>query len=247
MKRLSVAQIAPVLFGLVFGHAAAADPSWSLISFATTPENAPKVIAATDKLMSSEVGKQFPGKLLLQVSVADGANPATHSFVPIYKTVAEREAFVQKLQATPAWGEFLAAMTASTEPVSQVLYKTLGHWGEIVDTDRLWMVYAFNVSDPAAFAAAIEKFVASPTGQKFPGQVYLSSVVAGGITQVTHVISVGYASEAEMDAWVDIRNASADWQAYLNAANPVSDFLGASMARTLKTWGPATLADIVAP
>ena len=39
----------------------------------------------------------FPGKLLLQANVADGGNPATHTFVPIYKSAAEREKFVQSL------------------------------------------------------------------------------------------------------------------------------------------------------
>ena len=96
--------IAPILaLGLSVGHGAAADPSWVQISFSTTPSNAPKVLAAADKLMGSEVGQTFPGRLLLQSNLADGADPATHSFVPIYKSVAERETFVQKLQASPAW------------------------------------------------------------------------------------------------------------------------------------------------
>jgi hypothetical protein len=54
--------------------------------------------------------------------------------------------------------------------------------------------------------------------KKFPGQVYLSEVVAGGISPVTHVISVGYASEAEMESWSKVRDASADWSTYLTAS-----------------------------
>jgi hypothetical protein len=233
------------LFSLA--QAASAGPAWSLISFTATTPNAAKVLAAADKLLSSAAGKGFPGKLLLQQHLADGDNPATHSFVPIYKTAAQREAFVQKLQADPAWTEFQAAMTASTQPVSTVSYQTLRHWGEIVDTDHLWMSHAFSVDDVDAFVAAIDKFLASPTGKKFPGQVYLSSVLAGGLTPVTHLISVGYAGEAEMEAWLATRDASADWAAYLDGSEKISKFLGSSMARDLKSWGPATLADIVAP
>jgi hypothetical protein len=61
---------------------------------------------------------------------------------------------------------------------------------------------------------------------------------------VTHVISVGYASEAEMEAWEEMRDASADWAAYLAASEPTGDYLGASLARDLKIWGPASLKDL---
>ena len=57
---------------LLTSRAAVAAPSWSVISIKTTPQSAPKILAAADKLMNSGVGKQFPGKLLLQVHLADG-------------------------------------------------------------------------------------------------------------------------------------------------------------------------------
>jgi hypothetical protein len=232
--------------GLLLSSQVATAATWSLIAFSTTPQNAPKVLAAADKLMSSAAGKQFPGKLLLQVNLADGANPATHSFVPIYKTAAEREAFLKKLQADPAWAEFMAAMTKETQPVSTVLHKTLKSWGEIVDTDHVWEAHAFKVSDPAAFLAAIDKLMATETGKKFPGQVYLSEVVAGGLSPVTHVISVGFASEAEMETWDNARDASPDWTAYLTESRKAGEFLGTNLAQDLKSWGSATLKDISA-
>ena len=232
--------------GLFLFSQVATAASWSLISFSASPQSAPKVLAAADKLMSSAAGKQFPGKLLLQVHLADGSDPATHSFVPIYKTATEREAFAQKLQAGPAWGEFMATMTKETEPVSTAWYKTMKSWGEIVDTDHVWEAHAFNVSDPVAFLAALDKFIGSETGKKFPGQAYLSAVVAGGVSPVNHVISVGFASEAEMDAWHDVRNASPDWITYRDQARKISEFLGTNLARDLKSWGPVTLKDVTA-
>ena len=181
---------------------------------------------------------------LLQTEVADGANPATHSFIPIYKTPAERETFVQHLQADAAWNTFLTEMAKLTQPVSTTLYRTVQSWGDRADTDHVWMGYAFHVTDPAAFLAAINKLMASPTGKKFPGQVYLSAVQAGGITPVTHLISVGFASEAEMEAWNTMRDASADWAAYLKESRKAAEFLGANLSRDLKTWGPASLSSL---
>jgi hypothetical protein len=204
------------------------------------------VIAAADKLMTSAAGKEFPGRLILQVHVADGANPATHSFVPIYKSAAEREVFVEKLQADPAWEDFTATMTKLTQPVSQTLHRTVKSWGEVVDTDHVWAAYAFDVRDPAAFVAALDKLLASATGKKFPGQIHLSGIIAGGITPVSHVISVGFASEAEMETWNDSLDGSADWKAYTDAANKSAEYLGGNLARDLKSWGPASLQDLTA-
>lgn len=235
MKRIGLATI-----GLLACSQMASAQTWSSISFTTTPENAPQVLAAADALMGSAVGKEFPGKLLLDVQLADGADPATHSFVPIYKSSAEREAFVKKLQADPAWTQFQSAMTKLSQPASTILYHTVKSWGELADTDHVWMGHSFAVKDVSAFTAALDKLMASPTGKKFPGQVYLSQVVAGGITPVTHMISVGYDSEAEMEAWTATRDTSADWAAYLKTSRNAADYLGGSLSRDLKVWGPAT-------
>jgi len=240
MKRIGFAAIGLLLFT----HVAAAQPTWSTISFTIAPPNVPAVLAATDALMSSAAGKEFPGKLLLEAEVADGADPATHTFIPIYRTAAEREAFVQKLQADPAWNTFLGEMTKLSQPVSTILYRTVKSWGDIVDTDHVWMGHAFHVTDEAAFLAALDKLIASPTGKKFPGQAYLSAVVAGGIGPVTHLISVGYASEAEMEAWNATATKSADWATYLKASRKAAEYLGGSLSRDLKTWGPAKLSDL---
>lgn len=242
MKRIGLAAI-----GLVFiSQAAAASTTWSAISITTTPQNAPAVIAAADKLMSSPAGKEFPGKLLLQASVADGADPATHTFVPIYKSTADREAFGQKLQADPAWPLFQAAMTKLSQPASTVLYGTMKRWGDVNDTDGVWQGHAFAVKDPAALLAALNQLMASETGKKFPGQVYLSEVIAGGITPVTHMISVGFASEVEMAAWNDSLVGNADWTAYLDASRLSSEYLGNTLSRTLKSWGKAPMKDVTA-
>jgi hypothetical protein len=232
---------------LLFAQAGHAGPSWSQLSFTTTASNAPQVLAAADKITSSEVWKSFNGRLLLQQSTADGNDPATHSWVPIYRTAADREAFLTKVQGDPAWTEFLGTLEGLTEPVSTVQYSNLASWGDLNETDDVWIVHAFSVSDAAAFGKAVEDYLKTETGMEFPGQVYLSAVVAGGISPVTHVISVGYDSEAEMEAWVAKRNASADWAAYQQASDPVSEYLGASMARTVKRWGPATLKDLTTP
>ncbi len=236
------------LMGLLFlSQSAAASSTWSMLGLTTTPQNAPQVVAATDKFMNSAIGKEFPGRLLLQASVANGTNPATHSFVPLFKSGADREAYVQKLQGNPAWTDYQSTMARIAQPVSQVMFRTLKSWGEVVDTDQVWVGSAFAVENPAAFVAAIDKFMASATGKKFPGQVHLSGVLAGGISPISHLVSIGYASEAEMETWMDSLMGNADWAACLEAARPAAKSLGASLGRNVKTWGSVPAADLAAP
>ena len=243
MKRMA---ILPALACLL-SHGAVAEPYWAQINLSTTASNAPGVAAAADAFMASEVGQTFPGRLLLQANIADGANPATHTFVPIYKSAADREAFVQSMQGNAAWTEFQGKLEQLSQPGGTVLYRNVKSWGDINDTDDVWMAHAFDVSDPAAFLSAVDALMASETGQKFPGQVYLSAVVAGGVSPVSHVISVGYDSVQEMADWLVVRDPSSDWAAYGEASQKVSEYLGGSLAATAKTWGPAGMKDIVAP
>ncbi|MGH0035649.1 MAG: hypothetical protein ACQGVK_11545 [Myxococcota bacterium] len=223
--------------GMLLLAEAASAATWSIIQFSSIPQNAPAVLEAANALMGSEVGKTFPGRLFLQLHVADGDNPATHSFVPVYDTAADREAFVARIQDDPAWAAFQQVMTARTDPVSNVMYRTLKRWGDISDEDLVWRLHMFSVRDPGAFATALDGYMGSKSGQAFPGQVFLSGVVAGGLSPVTHAISVGYASEAEMEEWEKKNQGSADWAAYLEKSRAAADYLGNQMVRTLQTWG----------
>jgi hypothetical protein len=236
------------LMGLLFlGQSAAAGPTWSAFAFTTTPQNAPQVVAATDKFMNSPIGKEFPGRLMLHMYMANGSNPATHALAPFYKSAADREVYVQKVMADPAWADYQAAMARISQPVSQVMLRTLRSWGEIVDSDPVWVSLAYAVKDPDAFVAAIDKFMASETGKKFPGQAHLSGVLAGGISPVNTMISIGYASEAEMETWMDSLMGNADWAACLEAGSLAAQPLGNSMGRTLKSWGTVSMGDLTAP
>jgi hypothetical protein len=241
MNRIGILAI-----GLLFCSHAAMAATWSIISISVEPQNAGAVTEAMDGLMSSSVGKTFPGRLFLQVNVADGDNPATHSIVPVFSTAGEREGFVAKLQADPAWATFQTTMTAKTEPVSTVMYRTVQRWGDISDDDVVWRLHLFDVGDPAAFLSALDTFLKSETGKKFAGQVFLSSVVAGGISPVSHAISVGQVSEAAIEEWEKSLVANADWATYLDASQASAGYLGNNLVRTLKSWG-TSLDEVTAP
>jgi hypothetical protein len=233
---------------LFIAQAAAGDPQLQINSIALNPgANPADVVAATDQLMGSAIGKQATGRLLLLASVADGDNPASHSFVILNKSAAAGEAFNQNLYADPAWAQFQAAMAKLGTIAGTARYRTIKSWGDITDSDVVWLGVALVVKDVPAFLAARERYAASETGKKFPGQGHLSAVVAAGASPVTHVISVGYASEAEMESWGTVMRASADWQAYQAAIQGSAQVVGFSLSRVVKSWGPASMKDVAAP
>ncbi len=218
--------------------AASAAPHWQTTSFRVSPANLPKLVAATEKLMSSEIGKTMPGTLSLMASVIDGPDPATHSFITAGESVADREGFMRQLEDDPAWAEFQSAFDELTEPgggTSRMVY--LKNWGTTGEDNLIWELHAFAVTDTAVFTAALDTLMASPTGTKFPGEVYLSSVRIAGLTPVTHLISVGFETEAEAEIWNDTMFASEDWTAFQAASGAVSSFQGSFLLRTLRVWG----------
>jgi len=237
--------MAIVAMGLLVWSQAAAAASWSVISLSAEPQNVGAIVDATDKLMSSAAGKKYPGRLYLQMHVADGANPATHSFVPVYKSAADREAFLSVLEKDPAWVKFRDSIAKLSRPASRVMHRTQARWGKMSDDNHVWQSHAFTVRDPAAFHAALDKFMTSKTGKGFAGEVFLSGVVAAGMSPVTHVITVGYESEAQQEAWQDSLMDNADWDAYLDSSRQSAEYLGNNLVRDIRAWG-ATLEEVTA-
>ena len=63
------------------------------------------------------------------------------------------------------------------------------------------------------------------------------AVAAAGMSPVTHIISVGFESEAEAEKWNDSMIQTKDWASYQKESEEASSFGGAFLIRTIKTWG----------
>jgi hypothetical protein len=220
---------------LLAGSARAAE-NWQALGFTTTPKNLPQLIAATDAFMASDAGKALPGTLSLLAAEIDGGDPATHSFISSMESFAAREKWVASLEGNADWIALRDAYFDLVQPGGTSRMVFVKSWGEGAN-DVVWHLFGLEVSDAAKYLGAMDALMASETGKKFPGSLYLSSVAAAGMSSVTHVVSVGYESEAEAEAWNDVMLQSADWATFQAATDPVSKNAGAWVLRTLKTWG----------
>jgi hypothetical protein len=213
--------------------------NWQALSFTTTAQNLPKVVAATEKFMATDTGKAMPGSLSIMASVIDGADPATHSFITSMESLAAREEWFTSLEGNADWNALrdTVASLAELGATSRMIF--VKQWAEGGDTDVAWHLFGLVVKDEAAYLKALDTLMASETGKKFPGSLYLSSVAAAGMSTVTHIVSVGYTSEAEAEAWNETMASTDDWAAFQRATEGVSENAGAWVLRTVKTWGAA--------
>ncbi len=226
---------------------AAAGPGYSLATVAVKPLDVPAVIAATDKMMASANGQKFKGRLLLLQHIADGSDPSTLSIVSIYKSAAELEEYTNLMQNDPARTEYFKTVLPISQLEETARLSTVKSWGDINDTDMIWNAHYFTVTDLPTFIAALDAWYASPTGKKSPAQAHLASLSAGGLTPVTHVLSIGYASIAEMESFLDSTANDADRAKLLADLRKVSTHVGADLSRTMKTWGNASMKSLTKP
>lgn len=232
MKRTAV-----LIAGLLMvSTSAAAGPNWQTVGFTIAPENVSKVVAAMDKLIGSS-GDKLTGNVALMANVAGGEDSASHTIISSFDSRAEREVWFQALVASPAWTEFIQATSGILERHGNSRMNFVKSWGEENDEDVFWEIYAFTVTDLDGFSGAIDVLLASDTGKKFPGQVHLSEVAAAGMSPVTHLISVGFESEAESETWNDSMSTTKDWASYQKASEKASTLGGAFLLRTVRTWG----------
>jgi len=229
---------------------AAAGPGSLVTSLNVVPQNVPKLVAAFDTFMATPIGKTAKGRTLLMGNISNGADPATVTFVALYHSLAEYEAFVNASNASPAaWNQFLDAAVPLGSVVMTSRNQNIKSWGDVNDTDTVWESFYFTVSDYPAFVAALDAFNTSAAGKRFPGQGHLLAIGDAGAAPGTpdFAIAVGYASLAELESYGDSLANDPDWAKYLAASGKASTFLGSDLARTIRAWGPATLKSVSGP
>lgn len=232
IKSISVAAVLSLLSSAAF-----AGPMWESFGIAAKQSDAPKIVAATDKFMTSAEGKAFPGKLIMMTNVANGADPTTHSWVAIYNSTADAERWGASLENAKSWTDFMNAVSPITTPTVDARYALVKSWGKADDATSVWHGHMIKSSDPAKTAAALDKWFNSSKGKTFPGEAYLSAPIAAGPTPMTHLISVGFKSEADMETWSDSLQGNADYVAFINEFLATTEYLGATLSREVKEWG----------
>lgn len=210
-----------------------AAPSFKTYDLTVPQTKQSAVINATNKFMATEKGKSYKGSLHLNSYLANGINPATHSFVLLMDSVADIAEWENSLVGNPDIMEFWAALEANSTPVSQYMGSLVKTWGDISNDDRVWQATRFYSTDPMAMLAAMDKMMAS-TGKKFPGQTAIYSMGLGNRSGAnnsfsTHMLVNGYESVAEMEQWMNYMNTQPAWAEFLGSVRSSTTWQGTEL------------------
>ena len=106
-----------------------------------SPQNAAKIVAATDKFMSSDfVKNNFKGSLHLNAYIAAGKEEETHSYAILQPSLAEHEIWLAKVsdpnnEEVRKFGSVLNANSEGVGHANQYFYSNL--WNTFKQRHRL--------------------------------------------------------------------------------------------------------------
>jgi len=95
------------------------------------------------------------------------------------------------------------------------------------------------VTDPAGVVKAFDTMMGSNQAQAFPGQIWLSAVDYGNESQggvATHVITVGYESMAEMEAWNDRFMQTKAWEKFQKSIQSRMTLINRELVRFVSVY-----------
>ena len=183
----------------------AAGQVWAQYDFQVeSAEAQAKIIAASNELMSSDFAKEnLKGSVHLDVYISNGSSSATHSFAVLQPSMAAHQDWMMALQTSPEGQKFYSVLNSNSTAVSERINSFIGSYGTASNEDYVWLIHQLTIdpSDTQRLIKAFEQVDKDIEGQ-FPGQFGLSAV-AFGQDDVTHLLTVGYESVAEMESWED--------------------------------------------
>lgn len=220
---------------------AMAAPGYTVVGLTVEPMQGPVVVAALDEWMASKAGKKYKGRLYLQDHTQDGADPSTHSIVAVYSSMAEAESFSDYVSGDEAaladWMKMIGKITPISTQTFTGRYSNIATWGEVSDKDRVWMQHSITTADAASTYRAVDAWMKSNTGKKFPGQLSLARTVAAGAGASSHAVIMGFESLTEMEQWNAVSAGSASLANLLHTFSVVNEYDGVSLSTDVKTWG----------
>jgi hypothetical protein len=191
------------------------------------------VLEAAEKFMKSPTGKSFKGAFHINSILANGVNPATHSFALLMPSMAAIHDWESSLVGNKDIQKFWSVLDQTATPVTEYMGSLIKTWGDVSNEDNVWMLTKFRTTDPAAVVAG-QDMLSEKLGDKFPGQVVLHGLAAGTRNGAngdysTHMFVIGYKSVAEMEEWVGYLNAQPEWAEYLSSLRDSTVWQGSDL------------------
>ena len=219
-----------------------ANPVWVQYEIKVdNPQSTSNIINATDKFMASRfVQENFKGSLHLNAWIANGHSEATHGFAVLQPSLTAHTQWVAAMNQSKEGQEFGSVLRENSSPVFQRINSFLETYGSPSNEDTYWEVHEFSAkpSDVNAIARATQKMDQAIKAD-FPGQFGLSAVSFGS-GEVTHLLTVGFSSIAELEAWEDSVPTNKAVQKWLKTLDSLVEWKGSDVLMNAKVYDSAS-------
>ena len=224
---------------LLVGSAAHAVQVWNTLEFKVEPGKEGTIAKAIGDFQKTKAGQDREASVALYRILFNGVSPATHVVTVLYPSRAENETSAAKLAASAEFRSAMATVNSASEQVYDSSNETIKGWGTVSNDDKVWVTIRLDVSSPGALIQAMDELMASPKYKEFPGQVWLSSIafgnaVVGGVANF--VVTIGYASQAEMEKWDEATEDSAAALTFLAKVEKASKVINRTLVTQIGVW-----------
>ena len=165
-------------------------PAFATIFQFSTAEQA-SVVAAMSTFAQSECRKSMPTAIRVMSETWNGNEAPTHSVIFNFIDAKSITETFGKMRQCRAAGDLLAVLKEHTQPVSQLLLRTLYAGGDSTK-DTAYVVWQMSVTDEATYGAAWKKALdAQVKSGLVTGAYGLWRVQGGADSNVTHIAYAG--------------------------------------------------------
>ena len=242
MKKLIGLTLAS-LVSLVTAFAQADDHSTGPLfygqSIGVVASDAPAVLAAMDKWRNSKTGKSAPNTVVLLQNIVNGDYESTHGVNIFYPNGASMDASMELYAGNKDWADFQKTLNSLVDFEWENTYSILRakvKEGDVSSANRVSMIYAITVTDPAGFMKAFDKLWNSSAIQDFPGEVYLGQFIASGMMPGTHFVTFVADSRGKLTEVIVAMQSSKESAAYMQAAAGMRVLDATNMFAEVKRW-----------
>ncbi|MDC0230495.1 hypothetical protein OAK19_00880 [Aureispira] len=150
------------------------------------------VLKATDKLMNSEFGKNFPASVVLYAELFNGKETATHTLGFLFKDAEGMQKAYELWMESKEVAEWNKIVNAVDQDAGNILTTPIVQGASSPLKDMVFMRFTLSVKDEAKYAIAYTKFTKDAINRGIDkGSYGLSSIVAGSNPKMTHFAYIG--------------------------------------------------------
>ena len=219
------------------------NPMWTIYDIKVeNPQAAANIISATDELMASSFAKEnFKGSLHLNAYIANGEMKPLIFLQSFNLVLLSTWIGLTASQQSDAGQKFFNVLRNNSTSISQRFNTFIQTYGNPSNDDVYWIIHEFYAepSDMEQFLKLTQK-LDDETKDTFPGQFGVSQVMFGGSPDVSHLLTVGYSSIAELEGWEDQVATNPALQKYFKMADRVVDWKGSKLLFNARIYDSAS-------